>query len=197
MAESLVYKNIYFYRLLMNLIYLGKYKRRFDRINNRINSNTGQVIELCFGDTYIARYCRKNNIQWKGYDLNENFVAHAKKLGYNAYKDDITKFDEFEKCDTYIMIGSLYHFKDAGIELLRKMIKASKQVIVSEPIKNLSSTKGIIGFIAKRSANAGKGQETFRYNETSFIKLMDELNIEYKILSKDKDILIEIINERN
>jgi len=197
MTQSLVYKNICIYRLLMNVLYLGKYKRRFERINSIINKNTKNVIEYCFGDIYIARFCKNRNIQWTGYDLNKNFVKYAKKHGYAAINEDITKFSNFPNCDTCIIIGSLYHFNNECFDLLQKMIKSSKQIIISEPIKNLSSSKGIIGYIAKRSANVGKGQEVFRFNEKSLIELIHKLNVKYKIISIDKDIIIEIINDRN
>ena len=178
---------------MMNLIYFGKYKRRFENIYSLLKKEkTSNVIELCFGDTYIANFCKKNGIQWTGYDLNENFVAHAKRNHFNGLNEDIIKLDEFLKCDTYIMIGSLYHFKDDGVDLIRKMIQSSKQVIISEPIKNLSSTKGIIGFVARRSANTGKGHEVFRYNETSFIEMIEKLNVKYTVVAIDRDILIEI-----
>ena len=179
----------------MNLIYFGKYKRRFERINRLIKTDAKNVIELCFGDVYIADYCNKKDIHWTGYDLNENFVAHAKKLGFNAFEQNIVIDDEFLKCDTYIIIGSLYHFKDKGSDLIRKMIESSKHVIISEPIKNLSAAKGIIGYIARKSTNAGNGHEEFRYNEQSFIAMMDKLRVRYKIISMDKDILIEIHND--
>lgn len=195
MGQSLIYNNIFVYRLLMNVLYLGKYNRRFERIIKIIkNSNSTNIIELCFGDTYIAEYCKKNDIHWTGYDLNESFVNRAKKLNHNAILKDITSIDQFNKCDTSIIIGSLYHFKEEAISIIRKMIQSSKQVIISEPIKNLTSSDGIIGFIAKKSTNAGKGNETFRFSKESFIKMIDELKIPYKIISIDKDILIEINN---
>lgn len=195
MYKSLIYRNIFIYRLLMNLIYFGKYKRRFERINKLIKTDTKNVIELCFGDTYIAEFCKKMDIQWRGYDLNENFVTHAKKKGFNAFEKNIAIDDKFLKCDTYIIIGSLYQFKDKGRDLIRKMIESSKQVIISEPVENLSATKGIIGYIAKKSTNAGNGHEEFRYDEQSFIAMMDTLKVQYKIISIDKDILIEIQND--
>jgi len=197
MYQSLIYRNIFIYRLLMNLIYLGKYKRRFERINNLIGYKTKSVIELCFGDTYIAEYCKKKGIHWTGYDLNENFVEHAQKSGFNAFQKNISTTDEFLKCDTYIIIGSLYQFKDRGSDLIRQMIGSAKQVIISEPVKNLSAAKGVIGYIARKSANAGNGHEEFRYTEQSFIEMMDKLNVPYRIISSDKDILIEIHNDRN
>lgn len=195
MKKSIIYWNISFYRLLMSVLYLGKYKRRFERINALLKPTTDTVIELCFGDIYIAEYCKKNGIDWKGYDINEHFVRNATRLNYNAILKDVNELNAFEKCDTYIIIGSLYHFKDNSAEILRKMIASSSQVIISEPIKNISTVKGFIGSIASLFTNAGNGIENFRFNETTFLAMLDKLGSNYKIVSIDKDILIQITND--
>jgi Methionine biosynthesis protein MetW len=195
MSKSLIYRNIFFYRILMNILYLGRYKYRFDKIIKIIRPDSTSVVELCFGDTCIAQYCVKNQIQWTGFDLNENFVSNAIKQNLNAVKKDILSIDQFPSCDTYIMIGSLYHFREQSIEILKKMVSSANQVIISEPIKNLSNMNGLVGFIAKKSANAGKGEEHFRYNQRTFLDLIDQLGVKYRIVSVDKDILIEINND--
>lgn len=179
----------------MSVLYLGKYKRRFERINALLKPNSNTVIELCFGDIHIAEHCKKNGIDWKGYDINEHFVRNATRLNYNAILKDVNTLDVFEICDTYIITGSLYHFKNDSIEILRKMIASSKQVIVSEPIKNISTTKGFVGTIASWLANAGNGTERFRFNEATFLAILNELNANYKIIAIDKDILIQITND--
>ena len=179
----------------MSVLYVGKYKRRFKRINALLKPKPNTVIELCFGDIYIAEHCKKNGIEWKGYDINERFVNNATKHHYNAILKDVNELDVFEKCDTYIITGSLYHFKNNSIEILRKMIASSRQVIISEPIKNISTAKGFVGTIASRFTNAGNGNEKFRFNETTFLTMLNELNANYKIITIDKDILIQITND--
>jgi hypothetical protein len=179
----------------MNLLYFGKYSMRFKKIISLFNKNTKSVVELCFGDIYIARYCGQKGIQWTGYDMNDNFIHYAKKNKCNAIKRDITTVMNWPPSDVCIIMGSLYHFKDAGRELIKKMIQSSRQVIISEPIKNVSSARGLLGFIAKRSANAGKGHEVFRFDEMSFITMISSLNVTYRIISLDKDIIVEISHD--
>src|SRR5579872_6367027 len=196
-GTSLVYKNIYFYRFLMNLIYAGNYKERFKKIIEVIDGIAPRsILELCFGDTFIAAYCKKKDISWQGIDINENFVKRAKRMGYSAICKDVLLADPFIKNDLCIISGSMYHFDPVQrIVLLKKILASSEKVIISEPIVNLASQKGIIGFIARRSANAGKGQESFRYNEKSLKSALDELGREfdfsYKIVGFiKKDIII-------
>jgi len=179
----------------MCILYLGKYKKRFCKINELIKPDTNSVVELCFGDICIAEHCQKIGINWKGYDINPLFVKNAINAGHNAIVKDIETFDNFDTCDTCVMMGSLYHFKDKSADIVNRMIAVSKQVIISEPIKNLSLAKGVIGYIARKSASVGKGSEEFRFNETTFLAMLDSLNVNYKIISIDKDILIEITND--
>jgi hypothetical protein len=192
MKQSLIYKNIGLYRFLMNGLYLGGYRRRFEKVVSLIRGDASKVVELCFGDTWIAEHCQKRGIEWIGYDLNEAFVTRAQRLKLNAVREDVAKLDEFPQCDACIMVGSLYHFQEGAPELIRKMIRSAKQVILSEPVRNLSSAKGIVGFVARRSADAGKGRELFRFNETTFIDMMNTLNVPYRVVSLERDILIEI-----
>ena len=42
-----------------------QYKKRFLSITNNIDIHSDKkIIELCFGDTYIANWCYHNNIEW-------------------------------------------------------------------------------------------------------------------------------------
>lgn len=202
---SLVYKNIFVYRTLMNVIYGGKYKARFQKIIEVIERlKPKSVLELCFGDTIIADYCKNKNIVWEGYDINQNFVQRATHLGYNAKCQDILMPKSFEKNDLCIISGSLYHFKpDERLQLLKKILASSSRLLISEPVINLSDQKGLIGYVARRSANAGKGNENFRYNEQSLKAALDELgltlNFRYTVvgfIKKDLLILVEK-NETN
>jgi len=196
---SLVYKNIFFYRCLMNLIYGGNYKQRFEKIieiMERVNPKL--VLELCFADTIIADYCKHKNITWEGYDLNENFVKRAMRLGYHAKCQDVLLATNFKKNDLCIISGSLYHFNaDERLALVKKILASTSQLLISEPIINLSAQKGLMGYIARRSASIGKGNENFRYNEKSLKATLDELgqalNFKYTVVGFiKKDLLILI-----
>ena len=185
----------------MNLLYFGKYKKRFNDIIKLFNTKITSVNELCFGDIYVANFCKKNNIKWAGFDINEDFIDYATKKGYNAKCQDIMKLDNLPKADICIIAGSLYHFYDNVEQVFKLMLNSSGTIIISEPIKNFSSSTGILGKIARISANAGKGNETFRYNKKSFIELIknmkNKFNFDYRIIYEKKDILIIIENDRN
>ena len=184
----------------MNILYSGKYKNRFTDVISLIEKNGSKsVVELCFGDIYIARYCKANDIKWIGYDISEYFVLTAKKNGFNAIKKDILKLNVYDPADTCVMVGSLYHFHDQVELLLSALLKNYKHIIISEPIKNLTNSNSFFKFISNKLTNAGKGTEAFRYNENTFIKEFNsfskKLNFKYNVIKKNRDILIEIKND--
>ena len=185
----------------MNVLYLGKYRQRFTDVIKLISTDDKSVIELCFGDILIAQYCKRKDIDWIGIDINDYFVQYANKMGFKAFADDLVKTKEIKSSDVCIMIGSLYHFNNDIELVLSKMLQAAPKIIISEPIVNLSSSKGWLGTLSKKLTNAGKGEENFRFNKESIINTLDKystlLKFSYRIISIKRDILIEILNERN
>jgi len=180
----------------MNLLYFGGYKSRFKLLFKYIIQSKS-VLEICFGDIIIADFCRKNNILWTGYDINESFVNYAKIRGYNAVQSDVKEVEVLPVNDLCIISGSLYHFAEKTDLFFIKILNSSKRIIISEPVKNLSDNRGLIGFIAKHSANSGKGYKKFRYTEKTIIEMIEQQKIkhrfDYKILYKfRKDLIIEI-----
>lgn len=203
-SQSFIYRHILIYRLIMNILYLGKYKQRFKSIVTELEKLPphSKILELCFGDIYIAEYCQRKGHAWKGIDINEHFVKHAQKSGYEAYYQDLTAIEVLPKSDLCIMIGSLYHFHPNTETMLTKMLSASDTIVLSEPVSNLSSSKGLIGYLAKRAANTGKGHEEFRYNESSLLALLNTYCDKYncKIVSSyhlGKDLMVKLTKNGN
>ncbi|MEI7595052.1 MAG: hypothetical protein WCK02_04830 [Bacteroidota bacterium] len=193
---SFIYKSIYVYRIILNILYFGKYNQRFKDVIKHFDSNTKSVTELCFGDIKIAKYCKKNAINWVGYDLSKSFVDFAKKKNYNANNADIMEFDDYSKSDLCVIIGSLYHFNSYPDKIFNVFFKISNTILISEPVKNLSSYSGFVGKMSHVLTNAGKGKEDFRFNEETIIQFLEnnknKYNFKYEILSIKKDILIKI-----
>jgi len=87
---SLIYRKVWLYRIIMNLLYKGGYNRRFDVVIKYIDLKKGdKVAEFCFGDIHIAKYCYKNGVDWVGYDFNPNFIRYARQNAFNAYLIDL------------------------------------------------------------------------------------------------------------
>ena len=68
---SFVYCHIFVYRLILNILFLGCYKLRFKKVIAMIDSRLEKkVVELCFGDIYIAKWCKCNEVDYVGFDIN-------------------------------------------------------------------------------------------------------------------------------
>lgn len=180
---SLIYRSIYLYRILVNILFLGKYKARFNKVTTLLDpASDKKITELCFGDIYIAKWCKEHGVEYLGIDLNPHFVEMAEKAGYNVMAMNLRENLSFPKSDVVIMMGSLYHFHDILDSLIDRIMLSCNRLIISEPIKNLASRKDIFGFIARHSTNAGSGEENFRFDENSLRESM-------KLVSKEKYLM--------
>lgn len=187
----------------MNFLYTFGYRERFARVINILEQHhPANVLELCFGDIIIAQYCKNAGIQWTGLDFNSYFVEYAKRKKLDARLVDLLNIQQLPKAEVCIIAGSLYHFHNDVHSLFSKILQSSDKIILSEPIKNLSVFNGIIGWLAKKISDAGKGSEKFRYNSDSLQKMLKEesylLNFNFKKVDfYKKDIIIVIEKNGN
>ncbi|MBF0611804.1 MAG: class I SAM-dependent methyltransferase [Magnetococcales bacterium] len=194
MTVSLIYRHITLYRWTMSLLYHGQYEQRFMRIAHLLQENDKNVLELCFGDVVIANYCRNSQRNWTGMDINPAFVANARNQGFNAMVVDLALVDTLPKVDVCIMMGSLYHFHDQLERLFSLMCQAAPKIILTEPIRNLSQRNDLLGWLARRSANVGKGDEAFRFNRESLLGALqtvgDCFSYSHTIISEGRDMVV-------
>ena len=192
----MIYRNIWMYRLVMNMLYLGRYRQRFKDITNQIGEKDHTIVELCFGDIHIASFCRKTDRSWVGYDINDVFVDHALKFGHDAVCTDILSLESLPRADVLIFAGSLYHFNENMHKIWELMTSCSKKIILSEPIRNITSLKNGIGKIGAKASTVKNGAESFRFDRHSLIEMLNRFqepyHFSYQIISEKKDILIAI-----
>lgn len=179
----------------MSLLYKGNYYKRFEPVLRQISGK--RVTEICFGDTVIAEYCKKESIDWKGIDINEVFVTNALEKGLSAERNDILSIAKLPQADTCIICGSLYHFNISLESLFIKMLESAPLIIISEPVLNLSNNKGIIGKLAKASASVDGKKQAFRFTEQTLLEaltqLSKKLHFEFEVVDRfDKDLIIVI-----
>lgn len=196
MTTSLVYSNVHVYRLVMNLLYAGQYRRRFQDVLDLLGTDVSSVCDLCFGDTIIADACRARGVEWTGVDLNRTFCDAASRRGHRVIQESVFTAD-LPRADVFVMAGSLYHFHDRLPEFFDRIWARTNRLILSEPVQNLSSRGGLLGWWARRSANAGEGHQAFRFTETT---LVDALGLEqarrpglnYRVVSVGRDALVDV-----
>lgn len=191
-APSLIYSHIHLYRSAMNLLYLGGYRRRFQEVIDQFG-DVGSVCDLCFGDTVIADWCSAHGVRWTGVDLNPHFCARARKRGHQVVEGDLLSVP-LPQADVFVMAGSLYHFHDKLPALFDAVWQRTDRWILSEPVRNLSSGGGIVSRWAKRSANPGDRDATFRYTERTLLDALREQerrhDLSCRVVSVDRDMLV-------
>lgn len=183
--QSIIYKNIYLYRFIMYFYTYGNYFKDYQVIFSLFPSNSKKVIELCFGDIYLANICKQNQIDWTGYDISNYFVENAKKHNFNAIKSNLHEYNIDIACDAIIISRSLYQFKDVLDSFFKNLLKCSKNIIICESLNSFGNSKNkVFRMIAQYLTHSGDSDHVYRYNENSILKDIDYLCNKYKLIVK-------------
>jgi len=197
MSVSIIYSSIRLYRVVMGLLYRGRYRMRFDSVINLIQDTDSCVLELCFGDVVMAEACRLRGVNWIGLDASPAFVVHALRSGYDARQSDLLKGEPLPTCDLCVMMGSLYHFESCLSELFARIKRVSKRFVISEPIQNWTSGSGLRRFLAIALTRAGNRAQSFRFTEATLLQTLDrlsrEVGFEYHVVGVSRDMIVEVI----
>jgi SAM-dependent methyltransferase len=173
-STSLIYRSSQGYELLMRALYGRHYEDRMRVVAERV-PNGASVLELCCGPgTLYFRYLKDH--PYIGLDVNDGFVERLKKRGVDARRVDLASTDEpLPTTDVALIQASLYHFLPAAEAIVDRMLAAAHdRVVVSEPIRNLASSRTpVIGLLGQRAADPGTGGHGQRFNEEALDRLMD------------------------
>ncbi len=165
---SLVYSHPLVYKTVMRFLYAGGYNERLQSVASYIPAGSS-VTELCsgFGDLYLQALKHKN-IAYTGYDLNPGFVRYGKNKGLNLQLADINSA-QLVASDYVVIQSSLYQFIPNHKQLIdRALSLANKQVIITEPVRNLSDSPIVLlAWVARKSADPGTGHKAARFNKES------------------------------
>ena len=168
--RSPVYWHPYIYRLFIKILYGKNFNARYSAVADLIPENS-TVIEVCPGDGYLYEYyLSKKNIKYSGLDINSDFVRaagnrHIPFILHNLFTEEIPHAD-------YIVIqASLYQFIPQEHFIIKKLLNAANStLIISETVRNLSESKNpLVAFLAKYSANPGKGHTPKKFNRDTLL----------------------------
>jgi hypothetical protein len=167
--SSLIYAHPGIYQLLMRLIYGSGFGARYRSISDLIPDGA-DVFEACAGDAYLyQRHLKARGVRYRAGEFNGNFVAHAQARGIDMQRFDLRQ-DEVPQADIVILHASLYQFMPDHAAVVGRLLAAARHtLIVSEPVRNLSSSPNpLIRWVATRSADPGSGHMAQRFDEVSF-----------------------------
>jgi SAM-dependent methyltransferase len=167
MPRRIIYRNPFVYRLCILLLYHRRYITRF-RIVADLVPKGSDVLDLGCGPGLLYELClRDKDVDYMGLDVNETFIEHVRNLGAQAYLWDLRKDDPLPQADYIVMQGSLLHFLPDPYPIVNRMLRAArKQVIVSEPIRNIGgSNSPMLAAVGRWLTDPGTGKPAGRFTE--------------------------------
>ncbi|MFI6166131.1 methionine biosynthesis protein MetW [Nocardia sp. NPDC051052] len=169
MSTSLIYRNATVYELLIRALYGRYYPDRYRAVEGLVPVGAS-VVDLCCGPaTLYTRYLRQKSVDYTGLDRNKRFVTTLIKAGGQGKVWNLTSDAPLPEADYVVMQASLYHFLPQATPVLDRMLSAArKQVIIAEPVRNMSSSNNrVLAAIGQRFTNAGDGAQAHRFTETT------------------------------
>ncbi|MFD6390894.1 class I SAM-dependent methyltransferase [Nocardia sp. NPDC060259] len=164
-TTSVIYRHTSLYNLLMRGLYGRHYGARFEAIAALIPAGA-EVLDLCCGPaTLYTRYLRGKSVRYTGFDINERFISRLVSAGGNGLVWNLREDTALPRADYVVMQASLYHFLPEPEPIVRRMLEAArKQVIIAEPIRNLTtSSNRTLARLSGRFTDAGEGAQAHRF----------------------------------
>jgi SAM-dependent methyltransferase len=169
LAVTVLYKSALLYEFLMMMLYGRHYSGRYRAIANLIPAHSS-VLDLCCGPAVLYhRYLRQKSIAYTGLDLSSTFIKDLNQRGARGQVWDLQKERALPAADYVIMQASLYQFLPDPQPVVDRMLRAArKQVILAEPVRNITSSKvAPLAFLGRRFTDPGDGQSAHRFTEES------------------------------
>lgn len=176
LPESLIYRSAWGYGLAMRVLY-GRYYAARDAAVAAHVPDGSSVLELCCGPARLyLRELRGRTRSYVALDANQGFVERLRRRGIDARRADVTTAD-LPRADVVLMQASLYHFlpEDRAAAMIERMMaSALDRVVVSEPVRNLATSR--LGFVARLAAGGAAtadGAQAQRFDAASLRALME------------------------
>ena len=195
---ELIYRSPFLYSLVNRLLYGRSHDARYRVIADLIPPRS-TVVDLCCGPALLFRHhLRDKEVHYTGLDLSPNFVDSLNENGGHGILWDVRSNKPLPRADYVIIQGSLYFFLPDPRPLIDRMLAAAnQQVIVAEPIRNLSTSKlPFLSAVARATAGAVPGNHPTRFTEETldllFARYRPELKESFKIPGgRDKVYVLE------
>jgi len=166
---TFLYKHTLLYEAAMIALYGRHYNSRYKAVADLIPANA-TVLDLCCGPAILfTRHLRQKSVSYTGLDLSESFINKIRAVAPNSSVWNLRDAAPLPKADYVVMHASLCHFLPNPAPVVERMMRAAqKQVIIAEPVRNVSSSKHPwLASIGKRLTDPGDGQSALRFNETT------------------------------
>jgi SAM-dependent methyltransferase len=155
------------YELLMVLLYGRHYSARYRAIADLIPAQAS-VLDLCCGPAILYhRYLRRKSIRYTGLDLSGAFIRRLNQRGAHGQVWDLREEASLPAADYVIMQASLYQFLPDAQPVVDRMLRAAhRQVILAEPVRNITNSKvALLAFLGRCFTDPGDGHSRYRFTE--------------------------------
>jgi SAM-dependent methyltransferase len=173
LTTSIIYKSAPLYELAMLVLYGRHYPSRYRAIADLIPAETS-VLDLCCGPALLFdRHLRHKNVRYMGLDMNAGFIERLTRRGGSGKVWDLSQDDPLPQADFVLMQASLYHFLPDPLPIVERMLKAARrQVIIAEPVRNLTTSHSpLLAMLGRVFTKTGAGEQPRRFTEESLDKL--------------------------
>jgi len=191
--KGFVYWHPLLYTITMKILYGRKmYKKRYECMARE--SKGMFVVDVGCADCHLAEYIAKD--KYLGIDINEKFLKSAKKKGIRVKLVNVSK-QNLPKAECIVISGILHQLYPNHELLIKKALsRASKRVVICEPIRHLASSKNtFIAKIARMINNPGYGSPKKRLNKKELFQIYKKYNAK-KIYEVGRDSFA-IINTKS
>ena len=179
--RSVNYHWLFIYKLALQLSFGGKYRERYIDVSMLIPDNV-HIVDYCCGDAEIyTSYLKHRDLEYLGLDFNDRFISALHTRGVPCRTFNIREGEPLVS-DYSLLMGSLYQFIPDHVELVNKVLRYTKRLIISEPVKNhAESGNWLIRKLAYLLNNPGDGVKRYRFTQESFKEFL--ANFEGRIVT--------------
>ena len=182
MGTSLIYRSAALYDAAMLVLYGRHYFSRYRAIAQLIPGGAS-VLDVCCGPGNLyTRYLSKKNVSYVGLDMNRGFIDGLRSVGVDARIRDLRTEEPLPDAGYVVMQASLYHFLPDAAPVIDRLLRAAdRQVIIAEPITNLTTSRiGILAKLGRRLTDSGHGAEALRFTEETLDALFENYHCSVK-----------------
>lgn len=170
---SPIYRSPRLYELVMTALYGRHYQARYSTLASLIPSQAS-VLELCCGPgTLYRRALQAKHVHYTGLDISPVFIKAVQAAGGNGCIWDVRRPEALPTAQYAVLQASLYHFIDDGASAVieRMLAAAEREVIIAEPIRNLTGRLPLSKHLGALT-DPGTGTQPHRYTEQTLDLLM-------------------------
>jgi len=190
---GLIYRSPRLYRLAMSV--LDRERERRDRLVVDAIAPGSSVVDLCCGDASVAPGLVGKGCRYLGLDVNERFVAAARRRGLDSRVWDAATLD-VPDADVICLLASLYQFMPDERRLVEHMLRSARElVVIAEPVRNwATSGSTLLRAVARRATQVNGRTFEHRLSEADLDRLAADLapgRVRKEALDRDVVLFLE------